>query len=66
MVEEITGTESLIEKVCKKCIYYRKICWFDYGDSITKIPCNALKALYELYLEKEKKERPGLDWEQIF
>jgi len=63
MVKEITGTESLIEKVCKKCIYYRKICWFDYGDSVTKIPCNALKVLYELYLERKT---GGLDWNRYF
>ena len=48
MTEEITGTESLIEKICKKYIYYKKVCWFDYGDSVTKIPCQALKVLYEL------------------
>jgi len=39
------NTETLIEEVCKKCPYYRRKCLFDYGDSITKIPCEALRIL---------------------
>ena len=34
-----------IENICKKCNYFRQGCWYDYGDSLTKIPCTALNIL---------------------
>jgi hypothetical protein len=39
------STEDLIDIVCKKCRYYQKGCTFDKGDSLTKIPCQALVEL---------------------
>jgi len=36
------STQDLIETVCKKCHSWQKGCPFDYGDSLTKIPCEAL------------------------
>ena len=46
------GTDDLIEAVCKKCRYWRNGCLYDYGDSMTKIPCWALVKLYEIYTLK--------------
>lgn len=46
------GTDELIKCICEKCPYWKKICWFDYGDSMTKIPCWALVKLYEIYTLK--------------
>ena len=34
--------QDYIAIFCKKCNYYNKSCWYDYGDSLTKIPCYAL------------------------
>lgn len=49
------STEDLIETVCKKCRYYQKGCLFDYGDSLTKIPCEALIQLARRIKETKKK-----------
>jgi len=42
------STQDLIETVCKKCHKWQKGCPFDYGDSVTKIPCEALIQLAKL------------------
>jgi len=39
-----------IKIVCKKCHYYKNICHYDYGDSMTKIPCEALRILMKIEL----------------
>jgi len=46
------GTDELIEVVCKKCRYWHNGCLYDYGDSLTKIPCRALVELYRLIGEE--------------
>ena len=38
-------SDELIKIVCSKCRYFRKTCLFDYGDSLTKIPCEAFRIL---------------------
>jgi len=48
------GTDELIEAVCKKCRYWQNGCLYDYGDSLTKIPCWALVKLYEMRLNKRR------------
>jgi len=40
-------TDDLIETICRRCRYYKRSCFYDYGDSLT-IPCKALVKLYEL------------------
>ena len=37
-----------IRIICKKCCYYKNTCYYDYGDSITKIPCEALRILMKI------------------
>ena len=39
--------KDYIAEFCKKCDYYRKGCFYDYGDSLTKIPCEALRRIKE-------------------
>lgn len=36
---------DLIDLICKRCRYYKTNCYYDYGDSLTKIPCEALRYL---------------------
>ena len=48
------STEDLIDVVCKKCRYYQTRCFFDHGDSLTKLPCEALKRLAEQRLRELK------------
>jgi hypothetical protein len=50
------STQDFIETVCKKCDYYKKGCFFDYGDSLTKIPCQALIQLRALLENLELNE----------
>ena len=42
-----------IKIICKKCHYYKNICHYDYGDSMTKIPCEALRILMKIELMLE-------------
>jgi len=61
------STQDLIETVCKKCHLWQKGCPFDYGDSLTKIPCEALVQLVRLDIltkglqEKNMTERDFLE-----
>ena len=41
--------EDLVDVVCSRCRYYKHGCWYDKGDSETKIPCEALYIL-QLFL----------------
>lgn len=43
-----------IAKFCKRCFYYRKGCFFDYGDSDTKIPCAALQYVFDKDLDEAR------------
>ena len=45
-----------IAKFCKKCRYYKSSCYYDYGDSLTKIPCEALRRIM-----REGLRRKGVD-----
>jgi len=55
--------EKLIEQICRRCPYFKKGCWFDEGDSITKIPCEALRILalerMRLKMESSKIHKEG-------
>ena len=47
-----------ISDFCKKCNYYRKGCYFDYGDSLTKIPCYALQTIIKMdYEDKSRRTK---------
>ena len=37
--------KDYIKEYCQKCIYYKNRCFYDYGDSLTKIPCEALRRI---------------------
>ena len=41
-------SDQFIKSICKKCRYYKKGCFYDYGDSLTKIPCEALIVLTKI------------------
>ena len=45
--------KDYIKEICQKCIYYHKGCFYDYGDSLTKIPCRALRQIICEDLKKE-------------
>jgi hypothetical protein len=45
---KVLEIDELIKVVCKKCRYWQNGCLFDYGNSLTKIPCRALVELYKL------------------
>ena len=40
--------EKTVRTICKKCIYYHKGCFYDAGDSLTKIPCRALTLIIKI------------------
>jgi hypothetical protein len=46
--------KDYIKEYCQKCIYYKRGCHYDYGDSMTKIPCEALR---KIMLEDLLRER---------
>lgn len=40
--------EKIVRVICKKCFYYNKGCFYDAGDSLTKIPCRALTLIIKI------------------
>jgi len=41
-----------IKEICEKCPKYKtEDCTYDYGDSLTKIPCRALLELQKLNID---------------
>ena len=46
-----------IAEFCKPCYYYRKGCYFDFGDSLTKISCYALQTIMKMDRENDSRKR---------
>ena len=43
--------KDYIKEYCQNCIYYNTRCFYDYGDSLTKIPCEALRRIIKRDIE---------------
>jgi len=48
--------KDYIKEYCQKCIYYKSRCFYDYGDSLTKIPCEALRRIKKEESSKNPKK----------
>jgi len=52
-----TLDDRLIDIICAQCPYRKRGCFYDHGDSITKIPCEAFLEICKIIFKAEETEK---------